>query len=383
MYQTPISRCYIDVRPLESIPMPPDSLPLLSTLQPSEQSSITAYLRHPDRLMSLASQLLKYHFIHRNAQIPWSQVRISRWPKPHKRPYWDPPTDPTRDYGLEFNVSHQAGLVALLGCRTPQPASEEDRRPDPLISSPSATSIDDPALNPRLGVDIACPDEARRSPTHIKTQADLDSWVDIFSEMFSERERDEMKYSSLRDSHGLLNNSADFASEKNQKIRRFYAHWSLKEAFIKMTGEGLVAPWLRELEFRDVSVPAVATSATKSQHNGSLVSTATSEIDIDLEDDDDADNQDRSAPQEGKEEWSTPISTAEHGSFKIHLYSEAITLSKHGISMSISAYGPDFLITTAMKGVKDPPGNSTAEQRWIQLDIERDIRPCAEGRCTC
>jgi len=39
------------------------------------------------------------------------------------------------------------------------------------------------------------------------------------------------------------------------KLRRFYAMWCLREAYVKMSGEALLAPWLKELEILDVVTP--------------------------------------------------------------------------------------------------------------------------------
>jgi len=39
------------------------------------------------------------------------------------------------------------------------------------------------------------------------------------------------------------------------KLRRFSAMWCLREAFVKMTGDALLAPWLKELEILDVQAP--------------------------------------------------------------------------------------------------------------------------------
>lgn len=41
------------------------------------------------------------------------------------------------------------------------------------------------------------------------------------------------------------------------KLRRFYAFWCLREAYVKMTGEAFAAPWLKELEILGVDAPAV------------------------------------------------------------------------------------------------------------------------------
>ena len=52
----------------------------------------------------------------------------------------------------------------------------------------------------------------------------------------------------------------DIASpdSKEDQFRRFHAFWCLKEAYLKMTGEALLADYLTDLEFRDVQVPAAA-----------------------------------------------------------------------------------------------------------------------------
>ncbi|KIW93295.1 uncharacterized protein Z519_05900 [Cladophialophora bantiana CBS 173.52] len=314
---TTINRWYIDTRPYVPQPHNPKSLhslPLFSTLQRSDQEAITRFIRPADRFMSLASALLKYTFIHRRAKIPWSEVQISRTPAPHRRPYWEPPEnwsttdiyddgDPDSEEschirGLEFNVSHQAGLVAIIGCSTPNPQLPSSVVPNPtplsptvldslaqidLTGHPTCTAFDHPDLV-RLGVDIACTNEDKRTPKDLTTQSKFDEWIEIFAEMFSDRERRHMRQmpihvpvkereegewasessssssaSSPTDGPGTGGNTKFFQNHEakiiNMKLRRFYAYWSLKEAYIKMVGEGLLASWLRELEFLDVHAP--------------------------------------------------------------------------------------------------------------------------------
>lgn len=80
-YQTQITRFYIDVRPLiPSNKHDPSYLPLIDTLFDEQRETIKKFLRPADRLMSLASALLKYVFIHRYARISWDQIRISKPP---------------------------------------------------------------------------------------------------------------------------------------------------------------------------------------------------------------------------------------------------------------------------------------------------------------
>ncbi|KIX96472.1 uncharacterized protein Z520_07738 [Fonsecaea multimorphosa CBS 102226] len=315
-FVTTVNRWYIDTRPYVPQPHNPKSLhelPLLSTVQRSDQEAITRFIRPADRFMSLASALLKYTFIHRRAKIPWSEVQISRTPAPHRRPYWEPPenwsttdiyddSDPADDEscrikGLEFNVSHQAGLVVIIGCSTPTPQLPSSITPNPgplsptvldslaeidLARHPTCTAFDHPDLV-RLGVDIACTNEDKRTPKDLTTQSKFDEWIEIFAEMFSDRERRHMRQMPIHvpikereeGEWGSDSSSSSAASSPtdgpgggntkffqnheariiNMKLRRFYAYWSLKEAYIKMVGEGLLASWLRELEFLDVHAP--------------------------------------------------------------------------------------------------------------------------------
>jgi len=44
----------------------------------------------------------------------------------------------------------------------------------------------------------------------------------------------------------------------DKKLRRFYAMWCLREAYVKMTGEALLAPWLKDLEISDAQAPDAA-----------------------------------------------------------------------------------------------------------------------------
>lgn len=299
--------------------------------------------------MSLASTLLKYLFIHQTARIPWSEVTVSRWPAPHKRPYWSPPTSWPGDFGLEFNVSHQAGLTALVGCETPEKHSSAhpgaDLSTETSASQPKPITAKSP---PRLGVDITCTNEAHRGPRAVTTQTSLEGWVDIFSEMFSAREREAMKSNPVPE-FSTTTTTTTTEGEADQvlaKLRRFYACWSLKEAYIKMVGEGLLASWLTELEFRDVVAPAPARGGDVDSW-GAGITNATS--------------QDKSSAKE----------------FQIVLHDDRVT----DIAMELVAYGETFIVATAMKGVVDP--ESSLQRKWRKIDIERDIRPCAEGGCGC
>lgn len=51
------------------------------------------------------------------------------------------------------------------------------------------------------------------------------------------------------------------------------------------------------------------------------------------------------------------------------------------LKMELIAYGEEFILSTAMRGVEEETdGNGT---RWERIDFEADVRPCAEGKCVC
>ena len=344
-YVTPIHRFYIDIRPL--IPankQDKNYLPLIETLFDEQQQAIKKYLRPADRLMSLASALLKYTFLHRNAHIPWTDVRISKTPKPHHRPYWQPTPDWNGSGGVDFNVTHQNGLVAIIGCTTPTPQNQAYSSPivRPSTSITSAPAPEIASQQIRLGVDIACTKEDGRTPKDVTSQAKLDEWVDIFGEVFSWRCRQDMKHAQIIGS--------DSTNIYQKRLRRFYAYWSLQEAFIKMVGEGLLAEWLKELEFENVHAPEPATA-----------------------DDfpDDGFNWAFSHDEERK--WTPPEKAIRD--IRASVYCKRLD----DVRLELLAYEEDFLMATSIRGVQEA---NVGDKKWIKLDIE-DIRPCAEGRCKC
>ncbi|RMJ23311.1 4'-phosphopantetheinyl transferase NpgA, partial [Aspergillus sp. HF37] len=237
-----LARWYVDTRPTTSTT---SSLPLLETLQPRDQDTVRKYYHLADRHMSLASYLLKYLFVHRTCRIPWNEISISRTPAPHHRPCFVPAAAGEMDSSIEFNVSHQASLVALAGTVTPSLSLSKTTNPSPHPNMQPT---------PQIGIDITCVDERSRrggKNTAPTTAAALADFIDIFAEVFSARELRAMK---TLDREGFA-----FASEADAvkaALRLFYTFWALKEAYIKMTGEALLAPWLRELEFTDVVAPA-------------------------------------------------------------------------------------------------------------------------------
>ncbi|KAK2791251.1 hypothetical protein FQN52_004927 [Onygenales sp. PD_12] len=331
-----LTRWYIDTRQLTATT---NSLPLLSTLQEPDQKTVQAFYHLSDRHMSLASYLLKYLFIHRACRVPWDQIAISRTPAPHKRPCYIPPKDSTGTSNIpniEFNVSHQASLVTLAGCVIP--------------GNGDSDSIPQAGPNtPQIGIDITCTDDpSRRHRNPPQTQQDLASFIDVFSEVFSQAELDDMK---TRKSTST-STSTSIPIPIPHRLRLFYTYWALKEAYIKMTGEALLAPWLRELEFRDVQVPTPPTTSTSSSSSASASS-----------------------------QWGDPIT-----SIKPTLYGTVV----EDVRVEVVAFGGEYIFATAARGGGfgfgvggEGEGEGAVWDEFRGVDIERDVGACARGECAC
>ncbi|KLJ10976.1 hypothetical protein EMPG_09807 [Blastomyces silverae] len=361
-----LTRWYIDTRPLTATTQ---SLPFLSTLQESDQTTVKAFYHLSDRHMSLASYLLKYLFVHRTCRVPWDQIVIDRTPAPHKRPCYIPPQreqpplsgDDNQNAkpltpipSIEFNVSHQASLVALAGCLNPTPRSvEEAFPPQPRVTLSSNTDVynnqpspSSPSSPPQVGIDITCTDDpARRNRGPPKTEAELHAFIDIFAEVFSTNELDAMKAYPRTNSNSSSSATMSLQESITHRLRLFYTYWALKEAYIKMTGEALLAPWLRDLEFRDVVVPTPPPALSAS------------------------------APLQ----WGVPETGV-----RAMLYGRDVP----EVRLEVVAFGNDYIFATAGRG--GGFGNSVGEEemraRWDEfrlVDIERDVAPCARGECDC
>jgi 4'-phosphopantetheinyl transferase len=241
----------------------------LKLITPAERENILRKYHIADARMSLGSALLKRLFVHRTLNIPWHSITFSRKRDPtHGKPCALLPDGSPAP--LEFNVSHQAGLVALVGCATA-------------------------SLDAELGVDIVCVNE--RNDYRMIDDEGFDGWVDVYSEIFSAEESWDLKYNG--DAFPLLDgtmlspellhaNRHDRCTRRNQileitlpsgeertfdsdllidaKLRRFYTFWCYKEAYIKLDGEALLAKWIPRLEFKNVRAPRPGTPARCSTH---------------------------------------------------------------------------------------------------------------------
>lgn len=183
----------------------------LALLTDQERASVLRYHFVRDAKMALGSALLKRHVISSLCDIHWSLAQFTR--DAHTKPVFRLADD---SEPLLFNVSHQAGLVALFAVH----------RPTPGLS---------------IGVDVACPSERRtRDHEYIKK----DGWpryVDMHESVLSPSEVRRLKQLPFHD--------------MDRKLAYFYTLWCFREAYVKMTGEALMAKWLAQLEFRYFAPP--------------------------------------------------------------------------------------------------------------------------------
>ncbi|KAI5362298.1 Putative 4'-phosphopantetheinyl transferase domain-containing protein [Septoria linicola] len=267
----------------------PQAADAMSLISVSEQKTITGKMFIQDAKMSLGSALLKRLFISQALDIPWSKVRLARKGDPkHGKPCAvDEVGRPIE--GIDFNVSHQAGLVALIGWNGKKRHRYAPNGSIEGFISPN-TNFEPDVM---VGVDIVCVNE--RDDYRTIDQEGLDGWVDIYDFVFSDEERWTMKYDvdyiTLLDGTHLGREELgrhDREIKRNKqislttpsgrdvtfnsdllveaKLRRFYTFFCYKEAYIKLAGEALLAPWLKQLEFFNVRSPKPGVPARCSTH---------------------------------------------------------------------------------------------------------------------
>ncbi|KAJ5238444.1 4'-phosphopantetheinyl transferase A [Penicillium chermesinum] len=389
-------RWYIDSRDWESHGL---DLPLIEALRPDEQKAVRRFHHATDRRMSLSSHLLKYLYIHHACSVPWKDIVLARTPAPEGRPYYKPAAGP----GIEFNVTHQAGIIGLAGTLEPS----EDQ-----LLRHAAGGILPP--RPRLGIDVTCVNEHRRRT--LTTMNEYLNFVSMFVDVFSDEELRVMKTpaAALRRARHLgfakafppmYVDESGAPIEKPESVvrfgvRLFYSYWALKEAYLKMTGDALLAPWVRTVEFSNVIPPdpvqpLVAPKPYRPSKDPKYI------------------------PQSPKN-WGPPFNEV-----KVSLAGKPL----EDIRLQLVSFESDYIVAISAKGlpvgvvpgvVKNVDlhhlpghitvrsGEETEEWRvpinvkkvlgdvdpwnipfaikdpWLpmqEIDIELDVRPCAEGRC--
>ncbi len=193
--------------------------------------------------MSLVSHLLKSLIIKESTNREWVFCVARQKPDVNSgKPYYVSMPGETE---VSFNVSHQAGTVALIA-----------------LSGSSANEYD-------VGIDVVCVSERNEaekildgddgSERREEWENRFNDFIDMHAEVFAPSEIAALKAPQGNESQGAGGRDgkalATVEEIVNAKLRRFYALWCLREAYVKMTGDALLADWLRELEIRKFGVP--------------------------------------------------------------------------------------------------------------------------------
>lgn len=296
----------------------------LSLLTADERKGVLRYYHVKDAKMSLASQLLKHLAIVELCHVGWHESTITR--DAHGKPCYVPSSGKT----IDFNVSHQAGIVSL-------------------IAGPG-----------EVGTDVVCVNE--RNEHAILEKEGFFHWVDIHADVFSPDEVRSLKFDSdalnldmipagygrdaiVRCQHphqrvswtsaGKVE-SLDGSVVMDAKLRRFFAIWCLREAYVKMTGEALLAAWLRNLEFKGFRAPRPSSQSTHDT--------------LDL----------------------TPGEVVVE--FDIYLKGKRV----ENVAMELRALGQNYMVASAVKVTDAAAVDKVVFPGYTELDLDRDIYRIAE-----
>ncbi|KAI0019696.1 4'-phosphopantetheinyl transferase [Xylariomycetidae sp. FL0641] len=224
-----------------------EAIRALSLLTDDERAAVLRYYFVADAKMALASHLLKHWVVSRYCGVAWEDTRLTR--DAHKKPIY---VDASGRQPVAFNVSHQAGLVALVAVH-----GYGDGR---------TQQVD-------VGVDVVCTSERRARDHKVIAAEGWPKFVDMHADVFGSAEADYLKTDLLSTQPASTTTtpgstststagSADGAGLARDtdivdfKLRCFYTLWCLREAYVKMTGEALLAEWLNDLNFRHFRPPA-------------------------------------------------------------------------------------------------------------------------------
>lgn len=193
----------------------------MDLLLETERAAVLRYYHVRDAKLALGSALLKRLVITQNIPgVAWDAATAVR--DPHTKPVFYHPAG-SQTQPLIFNVSHQAGLVVVLAAR----------------DAPSGTQV---------GVDVVCPGERRDRDLESIHKEGWGKYVDMHDSVLSSVEARRLREMTV----AAAGSSTDVA---DRKLGYFYTLWCLREAYVKMTGEALLASWLGDLEMRDFTPP--------------------------------------------------------------------------------------------------------------------------------
>lgn len=201
----------------------------VALLKDDEKEKVFRNYHVRDAKMVLGSHLLKHYLIAKTCGVPWWEIKLSQ--DDHKKPIYRDPT--SGKCPVAFNVSHQAGIVALAA-----------------VHGYDRGEVD-------VGVDVVCTSERRERDIKTVQEEGWPSFVDVYADVFARSEVNYLKYQILSTVPGVPRGPGTTQEQlMDFKLRCFYTVWCLREAYVKMTAEALLAEWLEALEFRNFVPPA-------------------------------------------------------------------------------------------------------------------------------
>ncbi|MCJ1283427.1 hypothetical protein MMC26_002756 [Xylographa opegraphella] len=201
-------------------PAPARALALLS---PEEIASVLRFIRPEDAALALGSCLLKRLAVVRGVGATWAEAGRGMKKEAGGKPVWK--SESPEQGKVEFNVSHHGSVVVLVADSGPENGPNRVRR---------------------VGIDIVKIDVPITTPA-VRRAGSWEKWVRIYADVMPEGEVRMIMNEENIEGCGQLSLEG--------RLRRFYTFWGLREAYVKMSGEALVAPWLKELQFLNVRAP--------------------------------------------------------------------------------------------------------------------------------
>ena len=177
------------------------------------------------------SHLAKRYAISSLLSLPWSESSPQR--DANGKPSFP---------GVAFNVSHQDGIVALVAVTGYCPYGTSAARPGHV----------------EVGIDVVSTTERRDKDRDMIIRdgggvaVGFRKFMQIYEDVFASAETDILMSPSVI---SLLESKHVRLDITDMRLRAFYTLWCLREAYVKMTGEALLAPWLKDLVFSDWQAP--------------------------------------------------------------------------------------------------------------------------------
>jgi 4'-phosphopantetheinyl transferase len=217
----------------------------LALLTPEERANVLRFFFVRDAKLALGSSLLKKFAITRHCGVSWSSAVVTR--DKRTKPVF---VMPDGSQPLLFNVSHQDGLVVLFGVYNPPGSSSSSSSSAKGTSNTAAEAPKPEDLAAAggiggcfaIGVDVVSPGERRSRDVEAIRQQGWPYFVEMHEAAFSPHEAARLK-------------TLPFKDDPHRLLAYFYALWCLREGYVKMTGEALLAEWLQELDLRECIPP--------------------------------------------------------------------------------------------------------------------------------